>query len=140
MSVGGAPLDETRRYVVATHDFLAAGGNGYTAFAGHEPVYNDSGRWLRDVLAEWWRRRGSVRTPPTAGSRRSGPEPRAHPLQRRGAAARPRPAGAQPADPRQVELVQRGELVVLDAEGRERGLDGALPDGLALRLAPRPRA
>jgi 2',3'-cyclic-nucleotide 2'-phosphodiesterase (5'-nucleotidase family) len=60
VSVGGAPLDETRTYVLATHDFLAAGGNGYTAFAGHEPVYNDSGRWLRDVLAEWWRRRGAV--------------------------------------------------------------------------------
>lgn len=60
VSVGGAPLDETRRYVLATHDFLAAGGNGYTVFAGHEPVYNDSGRWLRVVLEEWWRRRGSV--------------------------------------------------------------------------------
>ena len=60
VSVGGAPLDEARRYVLATHDFLAAGGNGYTVFAAHEPVYNDSGRWLRDVLAEWWRRRGSV--------------------------------------------------------------------------------
>jgi 5'-nucleotidase/UDP-sugar diphosphatase len=60
ISVGGATLDEARRYVIATHDFLAAGGNGYAAFAGHDPVYNDSGRWLRDVLAEWWRRRGSV--------------------------------------------------------------------------------
>jgi len=60
ISVGGAPLEETRRYVLATHDFLAAGGNGYTVFAGHEPVFNDQGRWLRDVLAEWWRRRGSV--------------------------------------------------------------------------------
>jgi len=39
----------------------------------------------------------------------------------------------------QVARVQRGELVVLDAKGRERGLDGALLDGLALRLAPRPR-
>jgi 2',3'-cyclic-nucleotide 2'-phosphodiesterase (5'-nucleotidase family) len=58
--VGDAPLDETRHYVLATHDFLAAGGNGYTVFAGHEPVYNDSGRWLRVVLDEWWRRRGSV--------------------------------------------------------------------------------
>jgi 2',3'-cyclic-nucleotide 2'-phosphodiesterase (5'-nucleotidase family) len=58
--VGGAPLDETRQYVLATHDFLAAGGNGYTVFAGHEPVYNDSGRWLRAVLDEWWRRRGNV--------------------------------------------------------------------------------
>jgi 2',3'-cyclic-nucleotide 2'-phosphodiesterase (5'-nucleotidase family) len=60
VEVGGAPLDGDRTYVLATHDFLAAGGNGYTAFAGHEPVYNDSGRWLRDVLAEWWRRRGSI--------------------------------------------------------------------------------
>ena len=40
----------------------------------------------------------------------------------------------------QVAQVLRGELVVLDGKGRERGLDGALPDGLALRLAPRPRA
>jgi len=60
VSVGGAPLEETRRYVLATHDFLAAGGNGYTVFAGHDPVYNDSGRSLRVVLAEWWRQRGSV--------------------------------------------------------------------------------
>ena len=60
VSVGGAPLDENRRYVLATHDFLAAGGNGYTVFAGHDPVYNDSGRWLRDILAEWWRRRGTI--------------------------------------------------------------------------------
>jgi hypothetical protein len=42
--------------------------------------------------------------------------------------------------PDQVAHVQRGELVVLDGKGRECGLDGALLDGLALRLAPRPRA
>jgi hypothetical protein len=40
----------------------------------------------------------------------------------------------------QVERVERGELVVLDDAGRERGLDGALADGLGLRLAPRPGA
>ena len=40
----------------------------------------------------------------------------------------------------QVVQVQRGELLVLDGKGRERGLDGALADGLALRLAPRPRS
>lgn len=40
----------------------------------------------------------------------------------------------------QIEQVRRGELVVLDGKGRERGLDGALVDGLALRLTPRPRA
>jgi len=40
----------------------------------------------------------------------------------------------------QVVQVQRGELIVLDGKGRERGLDGALLDGLSLRLAPRRRA
>lgn len=40
----------------------------------------------------------------------------------------------------QAAQVQRGELVVLDGQGRERGLDGALLDGLSLRLAPRPSA
>jgi len=39
----------------------------------------------------------------------------------------------------QVVQVQRGEFAVLDDKGRERGLDGALLDGLALRLAPRHR-
>ena len=39
----------------------------------------------------------------------------------------------------QVAQVERGELVVLDGKGRERGLGGALLDGLALRLAPGPR-
>jgi hypothetical protein len=42
--------------------------------------------------------------------------------------------------PEQVGAVARGELVVLDDAGRERGLDGALADGLGLRLAPRPGA
>jgi 5'-nucleotidase len=60
VTVGGAPLDEARRYVLATHDFLAAGGNGYTVLAGREPVFNDSGRWLRTLVADWWRQRGSV--------------------------------------------------------------------------------
>jgi hypothetical protein len=40
----------------------------------------------------------------------------------------------------QIEQVRRGEFAVLDGKGRERGLDGALTDGLSLRLAPRPRA
>jgi hypothetical protein len=36
----------------------------------------------------------------------------------------------------QIEGVRRRELAVLDEHGREHGLDGALLDGLALRLAP----
>jgi len=40
----------------------------------------------------------------------------------------------------QAAQVQRGDLVVLDGKGRERGLDGAVLDGQTLQLAPRPRA
>ena len=40
----------------------------------------------------------------------------------------------------QITQVRGGELVVLDDNGREHGLDGALSDGAVLRLAPRPRA
>ena len=40
----------------------------------------------------------------------------------------------------QIARVRRGELVLLDGKGRERGLDGALLDGQALRLAPGPGA
>jgi hypothetical protein len=35
--------------------------------------------------------------------------------------------------------VERGELVVLDGRGRERGLGGALLDGAVVRLVPRRR-
>jgi 2',3'-cyclic-nucleotide 2'-phosphodiesterase (5'-nucleotidase family) len=70
--IGGKPLDPDREYSVATNDFLAAGGDGYTAFGdavkssadfaviggtmkGEKLVFSDSGRWLRDVVIEWLR-------------------------------------------------------------------------------------
>jgi len=40
----------------------------------------------------------------------------------------------------QIVQVQRGELFVLDGEGRQHGLDGALAEGQTLHLAPRPPA
>jgi len=69
ISVAGRPIDLDREYTVATNDFLAAGGDGYRAFGeaiessrdfsavggmmkGGKVVYSDSGRWLRDVVAE----------------------------------------------------------------------------------------
>lgn len=75
--VGGTPLDPDREYSVATNDFLAAGGDGYTAFGdavrsssdfavvggmmkGEKLVYNDSGRWLRDVVIEWLREKKNI--------------------------------------------------------------------------------
>jgi hypothetical protein len=39
----------------------------------------------------------------------------------------------------QAQAVRRGELAVLDAQGRARGLGGALLDGAVLALVPRGR-
>ncbi len=69
MRVGGRPIDFEETYVVATNDFLAAGGDGYLTFKaiasvprsgpsqagpGHSPaiVFRDQGRWLRDIVVE----------------------------------------------------------------------------------------
>ncbi len=67
--VAGKPLDPTQEYTVATVDFIAAGGDGYTAFGkairssgdfsevagamkSSRLIYNDPGRFLRDVVLE----------------------------------------------------------------------------------------
>ncbi len=62
--INGEPLDPDKEYVIATNDFMAAGGDGYTTLgravsASGEHVtecrivYNDSGRQLRDVIVEY---------------------------------------------------------------------------------------
>ena len=38
IAVGGAPLDPDKIYRVATNDFMARGGDGYTAFAANKPL------------------------------------------------------------------------------------------------------
>lgn len=75
--VNGSPLRDDREYTVATNDFLAAGGDGYTAFGdsvksskdyaviggamkGERLVYNDAGRWLRDVIMDSIRKQGQI--------------------------------------------------------------------------------
>ncbi len=67
VTVGGRPLDPQREYVVATNDYLVAGGDGYTVFGealksagdytnlggtltSSKLAYNDPGTWLRDLL------------------------------------------------------------------------------------------
>jgi 2',3'-cyclic-nucleotide 2'-phosphodiesterase (5'-nucleotidase family) len=81
--IGGLPIDPGREYSVATNDFLAAGGDGYRAFGeavkssrdfevvggmmkGEKVVFSDSGRWLRDVVAEFIREKGKI-APGTEG-------------------------------------------------------------------------
>ncbi len=75
--VGGQALEAGREYTVATNDFLAAGGDGYKAFAevihaedlvepsaagrpGAKLVFNDAGRWLRDLVADTLRTQGEI--------------------------------------------------------------------------------
>ncbi len=67
VTVGGRPLDLQKEYVVATNDFLVAGGDGYTVFGealksagdyanlggtltSSKLAYNDPGTWLRDLV------------------------------------------------------------------------------------------
>ena len=75
--VGGGPIDFEKEYIVATNDFLAAGGDGYKTFGeavkaskdfaivggmmkGDKVVYGDSGQWLRDVVVKYIRIRGKI--------------------------------------------------------------------------------
>jgi 2',3'-cyclic-nucleotide 2'-phosphodiesterase (5'-nucleotidase family) len=75
--IRGQPLDPRREYVVATNDFMAAGGDGYRAFGealqsspdfacsggmlkGEKLVYNDAGRWLREVVINYIRKEKTV--------------------------------------------------------------------------------
>jgi 5'-nucleotidase/UDP-sugar diphosphatase len=68
--VAGRAIELGKEYMVATNDFLAAGGDGYKAFGvaiqssrdfsilggmmkGEKVVYSESGRWLRDVVVEY---------------------------------------------------------------------------------------
>ena len=65
--IAGEPIDPSRRYIVATVDFLAAGGDGYQVFReairqspdfeilggtikSGNIAYNDAGRWVRDAV------------------------------------------------------------------------------------------
>ncbi|MBP1749609.1 MAG: UDP-sugar diphosphatase / 5-nucleotidase [Deltaproteobacteria bacterium] len=67
ITIAGAPIELLRQYTVATNDFLAAGGDGYQVFReairqapdfeilggtikSSNIVYNNAGRWLRDVV------------------------------------------------------------------------------------------
>jgi 5'-nucleotidase / UDP-sugar diphosphatase len=81
--ITGSPIEPDREYIVATNDFIAAGGDGYKVFGEaavaakgypdaadntkvERPVYCDSGRWLRDVVIEYIQEK-KVITPSTDG-------------------------------------------------------------------------
>ncbi len=63
IEVGGAPLDPDRMYKVATNDFMARGGDGYTALTRNAPAVppDDSPRLSNEVMV-YLREQGGVRT------------------------------------------------------------------------------
>jgi 5'-nucleotidase / UDP-sugar diphosphatase len=67
ITVGGRPCEPEKEYMVATNDYLVAGGDGYTAFGealksaddyslqggtltSSKLAYNDPGTWLRELV------------------------------------------------------------------------------------------
>jgi len=75
--VDGKPMEPDRDYVVATSDFLAAGGDGYRAFGeairvsndfsviggtikSNNLVYTDPGKWLRDVVVDYVKAKNKI--------------------------------------------------------------------------------
>ena len=61
--VGGVPLDDTKLYTVATNDFLARGGDGYTMFtdAARQLADSDAPLLANDVMV-YLRKLGTVTT------------------------------------------------------------------------------
>jgi 5'-nucleotidase / UDP-sugar diphosphatase len=68
IKIGDAPLDTSRMYRVATNDFLARGGDGYTMFRDATPVLpaTDSPLLSTDVM-DYIKNVGTIRT--VAGGR-----------------------------------------------------------------------
>jgi 2',3'-cyclic-nucleotide 2'-phosphodiesterase (5'-nucleotidase family) len=75
--VGMEPLEMDRMYLLATNDFLAAGGDGYSslvqaldegdkmenlggALVGGSITFSDPGRWVRELFAEKVKEKGTV--------------------------------------------------------------------------------
>lgn len=77
ISIAGKPAEPQKEYIVATNDFLAAGGDGYKVFEeavkssrdfsitggvmkGKKIVYNDSGRQLRDPVINYIKEKKNI--------------------------------------------------------------------------------
>jgi 5'-nucleotidase/UDP-sugar diphosphatase len=75
--IAGKLIEENKEYIVATNDFLAAGGDGYKAFGdavrssrdfsivggtmkGEKLTYSDSGRWLRDIVVNYIKEKKNI--------------------------------------------------------------------------------
>ena len=64
VSVGGSPLEPARRYTLATIDFVAEGGDGYSMFPDAKVLAGADPRLLRDLVIDHLRERGEIRIVP----------------------------------------------------------------------------
>jgi len=63
ITVGGAPLDPEQTYTLATNDYLARGGNDYTAFRAAKPDQAiDDSPLLANAVMVYLRKLGTVRS------------------------------------------------------------------------------
>ncbi len=77
VTVGGKPINEDKVYSVATNDFLASGGDGYTTIddvlhrsggfsnvggvlKSNSILYSNPGKWIRDEVADYIRGKGVI--------------------------------------------------------------------------------
>lgn len=61
VSIGGAPLDRSARYRLATNDFLAAGGDGYTMLRDlRRIVDSNAGPLMAGVVIDYLKQKGTV--------------------------------------------------------------------------------
>ena len=75
--LNGKKTDPDKEYVVATNDFIAAGGDGYQVFGeavsaskdysvvggmmkGEKLAYSNSGKWVRDVVVDYIKDRKKI--------------------------------------------------------------------------------
>jgi 2',3'-cyclic-nucleotide 2'-phosphodiesterase (5'-nucleotidase family) len=61
VTIGGEPLDPAKTYTVATNDYMAGGGDGYSAFAGAKNLIDKAGAVLMATqVIDYITRMGSV--------------------------------------------------------------------------------
>lgn len=60
VKIGDKDLDNGKKYTVATNDFTAAGGDGYSMLKKGKVVYQDMGNFMRDVLVNYIKGKGKI--------------------------------------------------------------------------------
>jgi 2',3'-cyclic-nucleotide 2'-phosphodiesterase (5'-nucleotidase family) len=61
ITVGGQPIDKAKTYTVATNDYMASGGDGYTAFKGGKVLIDaTSAQFMASQVIDWIAAEGEI--------------------------------------------------------------------------------